>query len=61
MKQYNTVIEIVNLCLNRNDLILEQKLDIIFYKLYELTHNEILIIDPKFNLSVEEYDAFIVE
>lgn len=34
------------------------KLDIIIYKLYNLTHKEVLIIDPTFSLTEEEYDNY---
>jgi hypothetical protein len=40
---------------------LEAKIDIMVYKLYDLTHEEVLVIDPTFNLSVAEFDAFVIE
>jgi len=38
----------------------EQKIDIMVYKLYELTYEEVLIIDPNFNLSQQEYENYKV-
>ena len=37
----------------------EEQIDIIIYKLYKLTYEEILIIDKNFKLSKEEYNNFI--
>lgn len=34
------------------------KLDMIFYKVYELTYKEVKIVDPAFNLTEEEYDNY---
>jgi adenine-specific DNA-methyltransferase len=36
-------------------------IDILTYKLYELTYAEVLIVDPEFALSKEEYENFKVE
>ena len=30
------------------------------YKLYELSYNEVLVIEPKFSLSKQEYDNFVI-
>ena len=30
------------------------------YKLYELTYDEVLVVDPEFGLSEQEYEAFTV-
>ena len=40
---------------------LEQKIDNLVYKLYELTYEEVKIIDPEFALTEQEYDAIKVE
>jgi hypothetical protein len=37
---------------------LEAKNDIIVYKLYELTYDEVLIVDPEFGLSEQEYNTY---
>ncbi len=34
---------------------LEQKIDRLVYKLYQLTYEEVKIIDPKFTLTEQEY------
>ena len=34
--------------------------DIMVYKLYELTYDEVLVIDAGFGMSEQEYDAFTV-
>lgn len=39
------------------DLIFD-KLNTIFYKLYELSYAEVLVVDPAFGLSEQEYDNF---
>lgn len=36
----------------------EDEIDLRVYKLYELTHEEVLIIDPSFGMSAEEYEAW---
>ncbi len=36
----------------------EKQIDIMVYKLYELTYDEVLIVDPEFDLSREEYERF---
>jgi hypothetical protein len=40
---------------------LEQQIDNLVYKLYELTYEEVKIIDPEFALTEKEYDAIKVE
>jgi adenine-specific DNA-methyltransferase len=39
----------------KESYILEKQIDNLIYKLYELTYEEVLIIDPKFSLSKKEY------
>ena len=41
--------------------VLEDQIDIMVYKLYELTYEEIKIVDSTFALSKEEYDNFEIE
>lgn len=36
---------------------LEAEIDILVYKLYELTYDEVMVIDPEFALSKEEYEG----
>lgn len=40
---------------------LEQEIDNLVYKLYELTYDEVKVIDPAFRLSKEEYEAIKLE
>jgi len=42
-------------------LTLEQDLNNIFYKLYELTYDEVKVIDPEFSLSKKEYEGIKLE
>ena len=44
---------------NVNDSIISQ-IDLMVYKLYELTYDEVLVVEPEFSLSKEEYEAFTV-
>jgi hypothetical protein len=34
------------------------KIDIMVYKLYELTYDEVLVVEPEFSLSKQEYDNY---
>mgnify|MGYP002347078624 CR=1 FL=1 len=36
----------------------ERQIDVMVYKLYELTYDEVLVVDPEFWLSKEEYESF---
>ena len=47
-----------NININTSDL--ENQIDLMVYKLYELSYAEVLVVDPEFGLSEEEYDAFTV-
>jgi len=40
---------------------LEQEIDILVYKLYNLTYDEIKIVDHEFWFNKEEYDKFKIE
>lgn len=40
---------------------LENQIDQMVYKLYELTYDEVKVVDPEFSLSPEEYEAVSVE
>ena len=37
---------------------LEKQIDIMVYKLYELDYEEVLIIEPEFGLSEQEFDNY---
>jgi hypothetical protein len=39
-----------------NTIVWENEIDLRVYKLYELTHAEVLVIDPAFGMSEEEYE-----
>jgi adenine-specific DNA-methyltransferase len=45
----------------KDTTILEQQIDNLVYQLYELTYDEVKIIDPEFALTEQEYDAIKVE
>ncbi|GAB4348314.1 MAG: hypothetical protein OHK0038_27800 [Flammeovirgaceae bacterium] len=36
---------------------LEREIDLLVYRLYELSYEEVKVIDPQFALSKEEYEA----
>ncbi len=36
----------------------EQKINLMVYKLYELTHDEVKIVDPEFAMSKQEYENY---
>jgi len=40
---------------------LEQQIDNLVYKLYELSYDEVKVIDPKFGLTEQEYEAIVLE
>jgi hypothetical protein len=40
---------------------LEKEIDNLVYKLYELTYDEVKVIDPAFSLSKKEYEAIKLE
>lgn len=39
---------------------LNSKLNVMVYKLYELTHEEVLVVEPAFGFSEQEYETFTV-
>jgi hypothetical protein len=45
----------------KDTIALEQQIDNMVYKLYELTYDEVKVIDPAFSLSKEEYENFKIE
>lgn len=63
MFNHNEILEIVDSIINikridysSNTLMLEQKIDKIFYHLYGLTYDEVLIVDPQTSIKREEYE-----
>lgn len=66
-KDQQKIIDIVNALINQikiddnntNDNYIDQ-IDIMVYKLYELTYDEVLVVEPEFSLSKQEYEAFTV-
>jgi hypothetical protein len=66
LKIQNEFIDIVSQILalkseGKDTTILEQQIDNLVYKLYELTYQEVKIIDPEFALTEKEYDAIKLE
>lgn len=47
--------------LGKNTDSLEQEINNLVYKLYELTYDEVKVIDPEFSLSKKEYEAIKLE
>ena len=59
----NTIVKFVDEILRKKSLsynedtsILEDRLDILFYRLYGLTYDEVLIVDPACPITEEEYN-----
>jgi len=48
-------------CSETADEKVENQIDILVYKLYNLTYDEVLIVDPEFSLSKEEYENYKIE
>ena len=48
------------LSLNNKNTEYQVEIDIMVYKLYELTYDEVLVVEPEFSLSKQEYEAFTV-
>jgi len=72
-KQQNVIVEIVDQILQKKEhkeetIHLENQIDLMVYKLYELTYEEVKIVDPQFDnvlvefgLSKEDYERLSVE
>jgi len=57
------IINLIDQILNNKDnnnpsSLLEAKIDLMVYKLYELTYDEVLIIEPDFEMNAVDYDNF---
>ncbi|MBK8516194.1 MAG: N-6 DNA methylase [Saprospiraceae bacterium] len=48
---------------SKDTIALERQIDNLVYKLYELTYDEVLVVEPEFGdrMSREEYDALVIE
>jgi len=46
---------------NLDTSVLENEIDIMVYKLYELTYDEVLVIDAGFGLSAQEYENYSIK
>ena len=57
----NTVIEVKKANSQTDTTHLEQQIDNLVYKLYDLTYDEVKVVDPDFGLSVEEYANLKIE
>jgi translation initiation factor IF-2 len=58
----NNVNKIISKKQKKEDTIaLEQEIDNLVYKLYELTYEEVKVIDPEFGLTKKEYEAIKLE
>jgi len=60
LKDQKQFVNLVDKILNfksegKNTTALEQQIDNLVYKLYELTYDEVKVIDPAFSLSEQEY------
>jgi uncharacterized protein (DUF2344 family) len=57
------IITLKNTDKNSNIVNLEQQIDKLVYKLYELTYEEVLVVEPEFSerMSREEYEVLKVE
>lgn len=52
---------LINKAKKNDTTALEQEIDNLVYKLYELTYDEVKVIDPEFSLSKKEYEAIKLE
>ena len=46
---------------SKSTIVLEKEIDVLVYRLYELSYNEVKIIDKDFWLSEEEYGNYNIE
>ena len=62
-KKFENSIKEIDLALEDNLCIkeIETKIDIMVYKLYELTYDEVLVVEPEFGLSEQEYDNYSIK
>ncbi|VXC43908.1 Eco57I restriction-modification methylase domain-containing protein [Chryseobacterium sp. 8AT] len=60
-KNVSSIIEIKSNDLSQSTLDFEQEIDTIIYKIYDLTYDEVLLVEPDFKLIKEDYDKFIFQ
>lgn len=46
---------------NKSTVAFEKEIDNLVYNLYELTYDEVKVIDPEFSLTKKEYEAIKLE
>ncbi|HOA81333.1 MAG TPA: hypothetical protein PKK61_09785, partial [Defluviitaleaceae bacterium] len=51
----NQILQIKQKNSQANTSVLEKQIDLLIYKLYDLTYEEVKIIDPDFDLTEKEY------
>ncbi len=62
IKIQNLVMEVLtNIKLDQNICLFEQQIDNLVYRLFDLTYEEVKVIDPKFSLTEEEYQEILLE
>src|SRR3989339_90901 len=61
IKLVDRILQIKSLNSKADIIYLEKEIDILVYKLYELTFDEVKIFDPSFELNKDEYDNFKVK
>lgn len=52
---------LIRLSENKDTTALEQQIDNLVYKLYELSYDEVKVIDPEIGLTKKEYEAIKLE
>ena len=57
----NNFNEVVSECYDLVDNSLEKEIDHIVYHLYDLTYDEVLVVDPETPITREEYESFKLE
>ena len=57
----NKIINIKSNNPNDDTTALEKEIDILVYKLYQLTYDEVKIIEPEITLTEQEYEAIKIE
>ena len=55
------IVQIKSLTQVSDTTILEQQIDNLVFKLYDLTFEEVKVVDPAFALSEEEYNNIVIE
>ena len=55
---YDKIANYAIISLNNNSIEFQKQIDLMVYKLYELTYKEVKIIEPEFELSKKEYENY---